>query len=70
MSKYRIVKRAMWRLVGTHSWKGYTVAYVIQKKGWFSWKDIGYSIDLDTAQNDKAWLESGKLTDSGDEVVK
>ena len=40
MSKYRIVKRPMWRVVGLVEWNGYSGCYIIEKKGWWGWSMI------------------------------
>lgn len=40
MIKYRIVKRAMWRVVGRVEFMGQTDCYIIEKKGWFGWSMV------------------------------
>lgn len=40
MSKYRIVKRPMWKVVGVVEFMGYSETYIIEKKGWFGWSMI------------------------------
>lgn len=40
MSKYRIVKRPMWPVVGLVDFMGHSDCYIIEKKGWFGWSMV------------------------------